>query len=85
MALEDGIQVQFQPAGSYRSGDYWLIPARAATGSILWPNRADGDGHIEWLPQPPRGVEHHYAPLALLGADAALSPCLCALDAIRGG
>jgi len=29
--LEDGIEVQFSE-GEYRSGDYWLIPARVATG-----------------------------------------------------
>jgi hypothetical protein len=34
--LENGIQVQFA-AGFYRSGDYWLIPARTATGAIDWP------------------------------------------------
>jgi len=35
--LEQGIQVCFEPSSVYRSGDYWLIPARAATGQIEWP------------------------------------------------
>ena len=36
--LEDGVQVQFSPVGgNYRTGDYWLIPARVATGNIEWP------------------------------------------------
>lgn len=56
--IEDGIQVQFS-AGFYRSGDYWFIPARVATGDIEWPKDVDGNG----LPQPPRGIAHHYAPL----------------------
>src|SRR2546428_474322 len=34
--LEGGVQVGFS-AGSYRSGDYWLIPARTVTGEIEWP------------------------------------------------
>src|SRR5205085_643293 len=34
--LEDGIQVQFAE-GTYRAGDYWLIPARTATAEIEWP------------------------------------------------
>jgi hypothetical protein len=36
IALEKGIEIAFQP-GDYRIGDYWLIPARAATGTIEWP------------------------------------------------
>jgi hypothetical protein len=50
ITLEDGVQIQFQPGSSfaanrsggavgsskaaYRTGDYWLIPARVATASI---------------------------------------------------
>src|SRR5262249_23516207 len=44
--LEDGIQIQFQPSTSeppknYRTGDYWLIPARTATGDVEWPGPTD--------------------------------------------
>src|SRR5205814_10213145 len=41
IALEDGIQIQFpvaaqgQEARTYRTGDYWLIPARTATGDVV--------------------------------------------------
>jgi hypothetical protein len=61
--IEDGIQVQFS-AGLYRTGDYWWIPARVATGDIGWPKDAEGNE----LPQPPRGIVHHYAPLFALEA-----------------
>jgi hypothetical protein len=37
--LERGVQIQFQPGGVYRTGDHWLIPARAASGDLLWPQR----------------------------------------------
>jgi dipeptidyl aminopeptidase/acylaminoacyl peptidase len=30
--LEDGVQVYFEPGGTYRTGDYWLVPARTAVG-----------------------------------------------------
>lgn len=60
LTLENGIQIQFQP-GSYRKGDYWLIPARTATGDVEWPGPV---GQPEAVP--PHGVEHHYAPLAIL-------------------
>jgi hypothetical protein len=49
----------------YRTGDYWLIPARAVTGDVEWPK--DDKGHPE--AQPPHGTEHHYAPLAVVVSD----------------
>jgi hypothetical protein len=62
IALEDGLEVQFAPGGKYRPGDYWLIPARVADdGRLLWPE--DG-GEARALP--PYGVEHGYAPLAIV-------------------
>jgi hypothetical protein len=54
--LEGGIQVRFT-GGRYNTGDYWLIPARTATGAIEWPENRT---------QPPAGVRHHYAQLALV-------------------
>lgn len=39
--LEHGIKIQFQPGGNYRKGDYWLIPARVATGDVEWPKKED--------------------------------------------
>jgi hypothetical protein len=60
--LEDGVQVQFSAAAAeYRTGDYWLIPARVATGKIEWPAEED-----EQFWQSPHGVEHHYAPLGFV-------------------
>lgn len=77
--LESGIQVQFQaPARgttSYRSGDYWLIPARTATGDIQWPQEADQDstGKTVYVPlaKSPDGIEHWTAVLAEITVDAA--------------
>jgi hypothetical protein len=68
LELEDGIRIQFQPGSGepelapyYRTGDYWLLPARVATGDIEWP----GD-RGEPLAVPPHGIDHYYAPLALV-------------------
>ncbi len=44
----------------YRTGDYWLIPARTIIGDVLWPQDQHGDPE----PLSPHGVKHHYAPLA---------------------
>lgn len=39
--IENGIEIRFVQASGdvhqYRTGDYWLIPARVATGDIEWP------------------------------------------------
>lgn len=64
LTLEDGIQVQFHhgtndPAPFYHTGDYWLIPARTATGDIEWPHHGN-----EHQALPPHGIKHYYAPLA---------------------
>lgn len=65
LILEDGVQIQFQPPqdqdNEYRVGDYWLIAARVATGDIEWSTK---DGKP--LAIMPHGVEHHYAPLAIV-------------------
>jgi hypothetical protein len=66
LPLEDGIQIEFQAAigkekAIYRTGDYWLIPARTATGDVEWPGPVDQPESL-----PPHGVEHHYAPLAII-------------------
>src|SRR5437588_7095966 len=75
--LEDGVQVQFEPGATYRSGDYWLIPARTATGDVEWPGPPDNP-----IPMPPKGVEHHYAPLALVYLEAATATKAAAFTTI---
>jgi len=61
--LENGVQVQFS-AGSYSTGDYWLIPARTVTGEIEWPPFAIPN--TAPIAQPPAGIRHHYSRLAFL-------------------
>jgi len=62
--LESGIQVEFS-AGQYVPGDYWLLPARTATGQVEWPP-CDSDGCIF---QPPYRNEIFRAPLACIRWD----------------
>ncbi|MEK8145451.1 DUF6519 domain-containing protein [Streptomyces sp. M10(2022)] len=40
LPLEDGVLVYFEPGRTYRSGDFWTVPARTATGSVEWPTDA---------------------------------------------
>jgi hypothetical protein len=71
--LENGIQVSFG-AGQYVSGDYWLIPARTATGNIEWPP-CGSDGRTF---QPPRYAEIFRAPLACVHYQRSLPPSIVA-------
>ncbi len=71
LTIEEGVTVDFAPPPpndrqSYRTGDFWLIPARVVLGDILWPRTAAGPDVL-----PPHGVDRHLAPLALVdvGAD----------------
>jgi hypothetical protein len=67
--LSDGVEVQFSkadaPKAGYRSGDYWLIPSRTATGNVLWPGSKDQPQAV-----PPHGIDEHYAPLAIYKSNA---------------
>lgn len=76
--LEDGVVIKFEPGppvSKYRTGDYWLIPARVSTGNVEWPTKlvVDPDDSTKEIreprPIPPHGVEHHYAPLAVVTLD----------------
>ncbi|MGH2475880.1 MAG: DUF6519 domain-containing protein, partial [Candidatus Limnocylindrales bacterium] len=71
--LEDGVQIQFEPGGVFRTGDFWLIPARTAnleggqidpdlTGDVEWPRDSDNKP----VYQAREGIEHRFAPVALL-------------------
>jgi hypothetical protein len=80
LELENGVEIQFQapvagePDPIYRTSDYWLIPARVATGDVEWPTEAPIDSQTDATPSPvalpPAGVTHHYAPLAEVKVDA---------------
>lgn len=61
IGLEDGVQVSFTGNGYYQTGDFWLIPARSLMENVEWPQGPDGP-----MAQPPQGVHHSYACLALL-------------------
>jgi uncharacterized protein DUF6519 len=74
--LESGVQIQFRDTG-FRTGDYWLIPARTANlegvsaepglaGNVDWPQDANGAEYLR-----PEGIWHSYADIAglVLGDD----------------
>ncbi|MEF8788369.1 MAG: DUF6519 domain-containing protein, partial [Planctomycetota bacterium] len=62
LPLEKGVQVRFQSSGSYRTGDYWLVPARTALDDVLWPATDAGDP--AYLSR--HGIQHYYCPLAIV-------------------
>jgi hypothetical protein len=63
MDLESGVRIWFEKDGTYRTGDYWVIPARTETGDVEWPQSGG-----QPVARPPRGIRHHYARLALMTA-----------------
>jgi len=72
LELEDGVKIQFQepdvgqPQNLYRRGDYWLIPARTATGAVEWPTALDSKGVAHPVAKAPEGIGHHYAALGVI-------------------
>lgn len=79
--LRHGVQIQFvepetgDPATRYRTGDFWLTPGRTAIGDVQWPQEPDASGDLVPAARSPHGIEHHYAPLALVtvAADGSLA------------
>jgi hypothetical protein len=65
ITLEDGVQVKFS-AGTYRTGDYWWVPARTANADVEWP--LDPNTNQPQL-QLPYGIRHHYCRLAVMSFD----------------
>jgi lactate dehydrogenase-like 2-hydroxyacid dehydrogenase len=91
LELEKGVEVRFEPSATpddadeaYRTGDYWLVPARsgvgeAGGGDVLWPER-DGDGGGDASDGPGgdsseapargrEGIRHHHCLLAVIRFD----------------
>jgi hypothetical protein len=62
ISLEDGVEVFFEPGGSYRPGEYWEIPARTISGDVEWPR----DEHGMPVARGPAGIKHHYCRVAIL-------------------
>ena len=87
LPLESGVQVRFDNStATYRTGDYWQIPARAATatapaGDIEWPRQDLADATTPRLSLSPRGVKHHYCRLGIAqvaaNGDITLTDCRC--------
>ncbi len=76
VAVEEGIEIQFSHDAKtlFQSGDYWLIPARAAIKNIEWPC----DNQSEPIADESHGVTRHFCRLAFVqknGTWEVLSDC----------
>jgi hypothetical protein len=95
--LEDGVQIWFEKGGTYRTGDYWFIPARVATGDVEWPDAVDSagkpvlddDGNPIGAAEAPHGPAHYYAPLRVLPklvpgtTDPGTTDCRCRIRRLQ--
>jgi len=79
--LEDGVQVFFEKGikETYKTGDYWLIPARVVGGDVEWPSDDGLPRAVE-----PEGIKHHYCRLALARWDGTEFLPLIQADAEEG-
>ncbi|UCG68831.1 MAG: hypothetical protein JSV09_13700, partial [Thermoplasmata archaeon] len=65
--LEDGICVKFiGDQDKFKTGDYWLIPARTILNDILWPPYQSEQSPSDPCALPPVGIKHHYSLLAVI-------------------
>jgi hypothetical protein len=79
--LERGIKIQFQPGGNYRKGDYWLIPARVATGDVEWPKKEDNKGNYIPDARSTDGIKRHRAALGVVSGGRLVRPsCSCTVN-----
>ncbi|CAM5631599.1 DUF6519 domain-containing protein [Rhodanobacter lindaniclasticus] len=75
IALENGVEITFDPGGVYATGDYWLIPARVAgNGQLDWPKVNGAPAAL-----PPRG-RHHHAVLGVTDPNGGYQECCCHFD-----
>lgn len=64
LPLERGVEVGFEGLRTYRTGDFWSIPARTARHDILWPRSGGSPALVR-----PAGPHHRYTRLAVLEFD----------------
>ena len=62
--LEHGVEVAFGDNRTYRTGEYWSVPARTAIADVVWPKTGDTSDLVR-----PAGPAHRYTPLAMLSHD----------------
>jgi len=60
--LENGVQVMFPAGGTYRTHDYWLVPARSVNADVDWPRDSVGDP-VALLPH---GIQRATGKLAIV-------------------
>ncbi|MGW7370246.1 DUF6519 domain-containing protein, partial [Streptomyces sp. NPDC054841] len=73
-------QVYFEPGRTYRSGDFWIVAARTATGDVEWPT----DAARRPLLRSPGGIQVHYAPLAWVFGEGSVSDLRLAFGPLAG-
>ncbi|WP_426113110.1 DUF6519 domain-containing protein [Massilia sp. PWRC2] len=81
--LEDGVRIGSAAEAQFRTGDYWLFPARTASGDVEWPS-SEVAGQRQAQLQEPDGVTHQLGlPGTLAFRDRAwqVGDCRCSVAA----
>ena len=66
VALERGVEVEFDATGTYATGQWWNIVARTPLNDIIWPELGGQPAFV-----PADGPDHSYASLGLAEFDGA--------------
>ncbi len=61
ITIQNGLNIEFSE-GTYKAGDYWLIPSRAVTNTIEWPIDSDN----QFMAQSAHGIDHSFEKLAII-------------------
>ncbi|NNG00299.1 MAG: hypothetical protein HKM93_13015 [Desulfobacteraceae bacterium] len=76
LLIENGVEIQFLEIDGgiekpiYKTGDYWIIPARIATGDVQWPKEMNNiSNELISKALHPHGVQHYYAPIDEMTVD----------------
>ncbi len=65
LPLEAGVEVMFRSGSTYKTGDYWLIPARAGIPEgVIWPTENTSDEGAVY--QNAHGIERDYCVVGLV-------------------
>ena len=58
--LELGVEVRWPASATFRTGQWWSVPARTALDDVIWPAPGGNPSQL-----PPFGAQHRFARLAI--------------------
>src|SRR5207302_6842367 len=83
LPLELGVEVHWPASGTFKTGQWWAVPARTVLGDVIWPRPGGVPAALT-----PFGEQHHFARLAVAQLQAGkwtvLSDCRSLFPPLTG-